>query len=131
MWSEMLSMDYVDEVRDELEKMRNADFTFNLRLVLKDRDITQCQLADIMDVSVSTIKRFLKIDNIPGKVDVVKICLALNLPKYISDKLLESASHSLNKHNKDELIIINMLMYGLGCSYPDKLEYLSIQNVFL
>lgn len=121
---DMLKEDIQKEIQDELKNM-NFDYRHNLKVILKRRNITQEQLAEILNWSVSSVKRMFSKDYTVDRWDFYHICLALKLPKKISDKLLLSVNVVLNSETEEGFVLEHLLTYGIGLSYSRKLAILS------
>lgn len=90
----LLWLDVYKELKD--------DFGDSIKNILKKKGITQEVLAGRLGVSPKALYNYLNSDK-PSLPHIIGICVALNLPYFISMELLDNAGHSLRKTEIDFL----------------------------
>jgi len=120
----------LQSVEAELMNM-NGDFGYNVKYLMRNRNITQEELAEILDVSPRTVSRMLQLQVVPERNVAIKVCLALKLFGEVSRKLLYSASVALNEANHQDFVISTLINNAWHLSYSRKLEILCSENIFL
>lgn len=63
------------------EQEWREEFSRKLRKVLAERDITQAELASIVNIAECTISRYMNCSRTPSGYIISEICDALNLPQ--------------------------------------------------
>jgi len=77
-------------------------FNLYLNRVLKDRNITQDELAEMIGISIQGVSRWIRGVNLPTDKNLVKIASALNIS---SDELREKAAATVvQKQHKPKLL---------------------------
>lgn len=124
--NEVLSNDIRENC--SLFTMLSSDFADSMEKVMKWRGLNQKQIAEKSKISTRTISRALSGEHVDLNT-VILMCLALQVPYIISEKLLENAGYTLTLSNP----VHQYYWYILTYMYTDPIDtinnYLESNNI--
>ncbi|MDY2776598.1 MAG: hypothetical protein SOV02_08920 [Streptococcus infantarius] len=112
------------------QMMKEFPNTFGeaLKYVMKYQDVRNEELAEYSMIGVETISRMRnRSDYEPKLKSVVAICIGLNLPPMVSNKLIELAGYSL-RNTTDEHMFYSVLLAGSSSFTVGECNELLVEN---
>lgn len=112
------------------QMMKEFPNTFGeaLKYVMKYQDVRNEELAEYSMIGVETISRMRnRSDYEPKLKSVVAICIGLNLPPMVSNKLIELSGYSL-RNTTDEHMFYSVLLAGSSSFTVGECNELLVEN---